>query len=81
MLEMKFKHSFHRTLKEQYPANWKLLIQDIDEAYTIISEDINFYSTSKNPLDKRLDFSAYFLALIKVLERKEASYEKIKSLS
>src|SRR6185312_4369890 len=39
-----------------------------------------FASRSKNPIDKRLDFSAYFLALIKVLERDGSSYEEIRSI-
>ena len=77
---MKYLDSFHQTLKKQYPDNWELVFQDIDEAYTTISKDIIFCSTSKNPLDKRLDFSAYFLALIQVLERQDTSFEKIRKV-
>ena len=39
-----------------------------------------FASRSSNPIDRRLDFAAYFLALIQTLEKGNHSYEEIKTI-
>lgn len=50
----------------------------IDEHYCQISPDTDFARTSKNPIDKRLDFCAYFLALIKTLDSAGESFDSIR---
>lgn len=46
----------------------------------MISDDISFASTSGNPLDKRLNVCAYFLALIKTLDKKGEDFESIRKI-
>lgn len=43
--------------------------------------DTNFASTSKNPIDRRLDFCAYFLALVKTLDKKGEPYETTRRIA
>lgn len=53
---------------------------DTERVYKHVSTDIRFSSTSPNPLDRRLDFTAYFLAFIQVLEKKGEPFSRIRSL-
>ena len=39
-----------------------------------------FARTSPNPVDRRLDFTAYFLATIQVLEKRGESFERIREI-
>lgn len=52
----------------------------MDSIYKIISQDTKFAFTSGNPIDKRLDFSAYFLSLIQVLEKRGETFEQIREI-
>lgn len=56
------------------------IIGEIENHYKIISLDTRFAATSGNPIDKRLDFCAYFLALIKTLDSRNESYETIRKI-
>ena len=78
---MKYKIHFLRILKKEYPVSYKTLLHDTDRTYALISGDTKFAAFSNNPLDKRLDFSAYFLSLILVLEKQKEPYERIKAVS
>lgn len=42
--------------------------------------DIAFAKTSTNPIDKRMEISAYFLAKVKVLKGEQAGYDKIRDI-
>lgn len=53
---------------------------ETDNRYLIVSKNSNFAKNSSNPLDKRLDLMAYFLALIQTLETKQIGFEQVKSL-
>ena len=55
-------------------------IADINTHFRNISPDTQFARTSKNPIDKRLDFCAYFLALIKTLDEQGESFEAIRRI-
>ncbi len=48
--------------------------------YTAIAPEIAFARTSANPIDKRLDFCAYFLALIQTLDARQESYDDIRKI-
>jgi hypothetical protein len=77
---MEYKKCFLQILKNNYPDTFKVMLSQIDSTYKTISEDIKFAATSSNPMDKRLDFSAYFLSLIQVLENQGESFEQIRTI-
>jgi hypothetical protein len=58
-----------------------VLIKEATEShYAFISKDVAFAKRSPNPIDRRLDFCAYFLSLIKVLEERGEPYEAIRKI-
>jgi len=71
---------FRQFVKENYPGEFALILADTEKHYSIISHDTAFAKTSRNPIDKRLDFSSYFLALIKTLDAKGESFENIRKI-
>lgn len=54
------------------------IISDTEKNYSLISKDTAFSRTSKNPIDRRLDFCAYFLALIQTLDERKENFETIR---
>ncbi|GAB3165810.1 hypothetical protein GCM10027291_09880 [Telluribacter humicola] len=60
-----YRKYFIKSIKDYYLNEFDRVIADTDNHYATISIDTKFASTSGNPIDKRLDFSAYFLAFIK----------------
>ena len=56
------------------------MIAETGKNFTDISNDTNFALNSANPIDKRLDFSAYFLALIKTLDEQGETFETIRKI-
>lgn len=77
---MNFKKYFKHILIKRFPESYGCLLLDIDHKYYQISIDINFSKTSKNPLDKRLDLMAYFLATIQSLQGNKVDPEQIKNI-
>ena len=75
-----YRNYFIPFIRSHYPEEGEKLIASTDHHYRIISKDILFAKTSKNPMDKRLDFSAYFLALIKTLDEKGETFSKIREV-
>lgn len=75
-----YRNFFIQFVKETYPNEYDSIIRETDNHYKIISLDTNFAKTSKNPIDQRLDFSSYFLALIKTLDTKGESFENIRKI-
>lgn len=75
-----YRKYFVTSIKAHYPAEFEQVIADTDNQYATISADTQFAATSGNPIDKRLDFSAYFLALIKTLDEKGESFETIRTI-
>jgi hypothetical protein len=75
-----YKKYFRRVIQKYYPANARVLLSEVERHYQIISRDTRFASSSGNPLDKRLDFTAYFLALIMALDRRGENFEHIRRL-
>ncbi len=75
---MGFKKYFHQAIKTRYPTHFEQICAETESRYEIIARDIRFASKSSNPLDRRLEFTAYFLALIQVLETIGEPFEKIR---
>src|SRR6478609_9226885 len=75
-----YKRFFIKAINIHFPDDALAMISEVEVRFTELSKDTKFAATSSNPIDKRLDFCAYFLALIKTLERKGASYEQIRTI-
>lgn len=75
-----YKKYFIKYIKANYPNDFDRIIADTESNYKLISADTTFAKTSKNPIDKRLDFSSYFLALIKTLDTHAETFENIRKI-
>ena len=56
------------------------MIASIEARYEAIEPEIRFARTSPNPVDRRLDFCAYFLATIQEMEQRGQVFEEMRSL-
>jgi hypothetical protein len=74
------KKYFLRFIQSYYPETAEDILAATEQHFSIISKDIAFVKTSENPLDKRLDFSGYFLAFIKTLDEKGETYDNIRKI-
>jgi hypothetical protein len=70
-----YKKYFITTIKTRFPGHSDEIIARVEAHYKCISVDTAFAASSGNPIDKRLDFCAYFLALIKTLDEQGESFE------
>lgn len=70
-----YKKYFITTIKKEFPGHADEIIARTDAHYKVISVDTSFAASSGNPIDRRLDFCAYFLALIKTLDGQGESFE------
>jgi hypothetical protein len=75
-----YRKYFRQFVKESYPIDFDNIFADTDKHYKIISTDTEFAKTSKNPIDRRLDFSSYFLALIKTLDERPETFDNIRKI-
>lgn len=75
-----FKQYFTQSIKKNYPREFYVVIAKTDSHYKNISIDTTFAEKSSNPLDKRLDFSAYFLAFIITLAEKGEPFDVIRKI-
>lgn len=75
-----YRKYFIKSLTDNYPEEFDLVISNTDHHYKNISVDTTFAKTSTNPMDKRLDFSSYFLALIKTLDERGETFENIREI-
>ena len=76
----RYKKYFINAIKEHFPDSFIDIINDSDNHYLAISKDTEFAKTSSNPIDKRLDFCTYFLALIISLDTLGLPYERIRRI-
>jgi len=76
-----FKKYFRQSIKANYPHHAANLLENMEKEFKTINVDVGFASTSKNPIDRRLTFTAYFLALIKVLDKHGENFERIRAIS
>jgi hypothetical protein len=77
----RFRKYFTKAVIDRFPVGSDKIIADTDNHFKYISKDTKFAATSKNPIDKRLDFCAYFLALIQTLDERGEDFETIRKLS
>lgn len=76
-----FRHYFQNEIRYAYgePAA-RAICADIDARYEAIRPDVAFARTSSNPMDRRLEFCAYFLATIQALEANGAVFAEIEKV-
>ncbi len=75
-----YRKYFRQFVKANYPDHFDNILADTDRHYNIISTDTAFAKTSNNPIDRRLDFTSYFLALIKTLDERDEQFESIRKI-
>jgi hypothetical protein len=75
-----YRHFFVESISRYYPAGRERVISETEDNYGEISKGTRFAATSRNPVDRRLDFCAYFLALIKTLDKRGESYDHIREV-
>lgn len=75
-----YRQYFIKAIEVNFPDRASGIITSVDNHFIEIYEDVRFAATSENPIDKRLDFSAYFLALIKKLDEQGESFELIRKV-
>jgi len=56
-----YKKYFHKAIRNNFPNRSGKLIASVNCYYERILPGISFVSSTPNPIDKRLDFSAYFV--------------------
>jgi hypothetical protein len=59
-----YRKYFNKAIKAGYPDSAEQISDETEKWFQKISPAIAFAKTSKNPMDRRLEFCAYFLALI-----------------
>ena len=75
-----YKKYFTATVKHHFPTGAENIIADTERHFNNISPDIQFARTSSNPIDRRLDFCGYFLALIITLDERGESFDNIRKI-
>jgi len=75
-----YRKYFITGIKKNFPGSSDSIIAKADFHYKIISADTSFAASSANPIDKRLDFSSCFLALIKTLDEQGLDFEATKKI-
>jgi hypothetical protein len=78
--EMSYKKHFYQAIREQFPADHRQLCEAIETRYQGIFPDVAFARRSPNPIDRRLEFSAYFLATAQVLEQRGETFDAIRQI-
>lgn len=77
---MAYQRHFDDELRRRYPDAFPKMRAGIDTRYRALSPDIAFARKSSNPVDRRLDFCAYFLATIQILEARGAHFDEIREV-
>ena len=80
IVKMSYHKYFEQTIRRRFPEAHQAMMLDLNAFYASIQPDVGFAKTSSNPMDRRLDFSAYFLATIQVLEQRGEPFERIREL-
>lgn len=75
-----YENYFIKAVKDAYSDRSESLLIELSKNVKRIANDTTFASTSSNPIDRRLDFCAYFLALIKTLDEQGESFETIRQI-
>lgn len=72
-----YRKYFKRVLRKYFP-NDATIVAAIDAEFVWIQPDFSFAKQSKNPMDRRMEIAGYFLATIKILDRKSVDFEQIR---
>ena len=80
MKRKSYRRFFTKEIGNSYPNKSDFLIAETDKNFNHISKDTKFALRSANPIDRRLDFSAYFLALVKTLDAQGENFESIREI-
>jgi hypothetical protein len=75
-----YKKYFVKTINAVYGAEAAPILNELESNNELVAMDTSFAAKSPNPVDRRLDFCAYFLSLIITLDRLGESYEKIRTV-
>ncbi len=75
-----YKKYFHHVLHQNYPDKSVHLVTEIDSTFEQVQVEIQFARTSKNPIDRRLEITGYFLALVKTLHKSGEQPETIRKI-
>ena len=75
-----YRKYFIAGIKKHFSSFSDSIIAKVDGHYKIISVDTAFAVSSANPINKRLDFCAYFLALIKTMNEQGETFERTRSI-
>ena len=75
-----YRKYFVAGIKKNFPGQSNTIVTETDKNYKIISADTSFAANSANPIDRRLDFSAYFLALIKTMDEQGEKFETTRKI-
>jgi hypothetical protein len=79
-LMSRYRKYFIAAVRLHFPDHFENIIKDNETNYLTISKNTQFAKSSSNPIDKRLDFCAYFLALIISLDKLGLPYEQIRQI-
>ena len=75
-----YRKYFVAGIKKNFHDLSNIIVDKTDDHYKIISADTSFAASSANPIDRRLDFSAYFLALIKTMDEQGEKFETTRKI-
>ena len=76
-----YKKYFIAGINKHFPEQAGNIIAETENNFKQVSIDTGFAARSSNPIDRRLDFAAYFLALIKTLDKQQESFDNIRKVS
>lgn len=80
-LKRSYGKYFVRAIRRNYADSCSSIIESMEQSYRHISIDTKFSFHSANPIDRRLDFCACFLALIKTLDERGEPFDVIRRVS
>lgn len=75
-----YRKVFADSIRRNYPVNARMILERTESRYFAIRPDVAFAAHSSNPIDRRLDVTAYFLALMKALNEHGESFETIRKV-
>lgn len=70
---------FESEIRRRYPAEHSGVWLEIRQNYRTIAPDVAFARASSNPVDRRLEFCAWFLATIQALEKRGDDFASIRT--
>lgn len=77
---MGYQTRFHSVLKQHYPEQATELRAAVEQAFDRLRPEVGFSKTSKNPIDRRMEIAAYFLACMQVLDERGIAFEQIRQV-